>query len=499
MWPFGDSVSDKSLGDLVTGGSSAAPWEADPIVQFGSGGPQDAPRSSGGATVQIRDFSQPPLPGGGLPAAPWEADPIVTPSSGLTIAPKGGTPRMGSQADVADQKIIDKFLPLNSPSYTPTPGQARQRGFENVLMNSVVGLPQLPHEVASLPWTIPETVAGWVGADETAQAIASNREGNKALSKYEVPDALKFSSSDVRALPGLLSGEFGDERSKAYAKTQSYEQKRPWNSFLGSGVGTLATLALTKKPYLSTARDMETMALRGIEDAKKAKKLIVERGIKSTETPKDVAGKVGGGWGQISPVLQIIKRGTPRQVESAIEGAYVGIQNEADPAQVAAMAAGQQAVASGAAMLAPPKFGAGFMGKFAAKVLPTFIALAAFDHMTGDPNVFKNWDSTWKKLLLAGTVGVVGKGAGGRWRTGSWGQKRPMLIDTMMSTPRNVSQAYFASYQKASPEERMRVKQNAKTLLEDPSAYSAETLSGLDKYLQTDGAKYFNQLLRLNQ
>ena len=408
-----DKNGDVSLDDTPSKGMAISP-DGDLIEApkgFGLQPQSAVPEFDPEVEEYLRGVTKTPLyPLVGRDAPPPTAVPTV-PRSGLTVAPKGGTPREGTPEQAAALKVVEPILrdrgAFRGPQYkVPSAEDAVGRALTMKGIRMISHLPNMPGGIVNMfaPGTVPPIV--------TAE-----------------PEELRG------ALPG--SGGAAGQR----GISQWYEQDRPYSTALGEAGTDVLALAGLKLPFLPSLRRA---------DVDLTNKLVRAEHAIGTKAAREIAegpGAVQKFWQQkiASPRFINTTRGLMRGGETTLEGLAIGLLNEDDPFAIAGVANMSQAAGSG--MLHLSNLRGPTASKWHNAVIKSVYVGGLLSLVTGGwilSDLEAGFDKTKIAAVLASAAALSGFGrarGGGMLST-----HMPPVMDTVASIPRQTALSYANSY-----------------------------------------------------
>lgn len=251
----------------------------------------------------------------------------------------------------------------------------------------------------------------------------------------------------VAANPSQI-GQVGQQFQQSMQHQQQAQQQQPGAFAVGETLGDIGTLVSGRLPFARSvtraggraprisneraAATIETIAKEQPQLARQAAELV---GSARLATPG--ATRL---WKRLieSDAVSSLGRGLGKSFEAGLEGAVLAALQENDPAEVAGMAAGGQALASmlGTTLGIPTSM----KGLVTRAVGYTVLLRFAQEFGPGENNLFTASDTVFDKLKWGLIVGTASQVAGGRFRGAPRGrmfaEDLPRVADTINAIPR---------------------------------------------------------------
>ena len=372
-----------------------------------------------------------------------------SPTSGLTIAPKGRATQFGTQFDVQTGDLAKlagtiKRPPL--PKVGMSPLRAGTRQFAKSALDSVLAAPSVMTDMLRAPVDL------FLG--ETGSALRRGETPEPALGKTPT-----LTSTDIKA--GLdtatKGGSLAENQEKQERLNAGIRQQFPVSTGLGGAGGTIAPLIAGR---LSSARTLarKTSAVAPAQTAKQRAGFLnlVRRVFKSRS--------VGS-----------FKHGVGRTGETAFEATVLSALSGGNPVETAAFAAGGQAAGSLSltAAFKHPVFSAATLVGLAG--LTTALQVGKTVAPGGNNYILQSIESAFDKMTIALAAGLVAGVAGtGRVRGRQFTKDVPEIADMMTSVPRASWISMFDQRAKG-PE----IDALAKDMLNSPERYTEKQVNSL--------------------
>jgi hypothetical protein len=431
--------------------------------------------------------------------APEQTPEGYMPSSGLTVAPKGGVTREGTQDDVAVQQLLEGsgMLPMNREFNDLTAGQSFKRALGDSLLDLGTAIPALPWEMINLPITGMAAGADWLGYGDIAEGLREGQENPGVLwpLKKLADVSTSIQPEQVRAVTDVYTGQkpsYGQALKDQIKRTEDSLTQNPLSHASGRFFGPAGSVLLGKGAGAKGLQRLDRALDVGIDAATGA-----NRAFKAGERIDRF--KFGKG-----PTGQKLKKAFANATENSIEGMAMAIANDGDPAFGAGVGAGTSLGAdatnrfldflnpvSGVKGITP-------VGKFMGEMAGAFTTMYAIQQLTpGDENVFDAIESSSEKALLAFAVSMLSKGGGGRLeRVGSAGKIMPHFTEAISGTPRTFLNS-FVNLQMGAP--RQDALNGMRATFEGAETLTPERRRELVTMMNDDPEKALQEFIRIGQ
>lgn len=395
-----------------------------------------------------------------------------------------------------EQMMDTVTIPVAPPGgETYSPSDAVKRQVVNDFLNVGLQLPNLPHDISSIPNPVSTLTAG--AADLTARGLgALGVPGTDkfletlhglwkvgASSPGEIPKLVDMSPEEART---YLNNRGGDPNAVFDERmlTREMEAQQPEWSTVGDIGGDLSAIAVFGNPVRKMVRQSEASFGPKIKAAEEA--FEGSPGFASfSEAWK--AAKAG----RATPRALRARRITPRVFQAAVEGKIVGMANEnADTNQVAAETALAQ---YGGNQIYRALGSVGFSKSPFKNFLINTAALAggiqAIKTMTPGgkdwlnesvETAFHKTVPTWLASMAAGAV------AGRRLPQNAKSAMMGPMYDAFMGMPRHLMQSSIARWDHATDAERAKMEGGLSYIQENPDIIGEERLAKLEKLMDDD-------------
>lgn len=370
------------------------------------------------------------------------------PTSGLTVAPKGGVPREGTANEAAVMGMAEPFM---QPKDRFTQADAIKRAAGNQGIKWLINMPNVPGRII-----------------------------NAAVGVDVVPDIVTAQPDEIRA--AFTPKTAMEERARSEQLAGEYPLTTAATE-IGSDV---AAVSLLRQPALGPLRAREIGLVENAETA----------AWKKANLPPERIARTGQDWWAKkidSPRFFKLQKGGGRIAETTAEGLVIGAINDSNPITTAAMGAVGQAGGSGILHLAMAH------GPTNSKVLNLGIkAVAAgtlVQLLTGGFSLPDLETGFTKVKLGLGAAIIVGTAGAGRMRTQDIASLAPRLLDTVASVPRQSLLSFAAQYQSAKPDVQGKVRDVLSKM--QGGAYTVEQMEMLGRAFDKGGEAFLRVIERM--